>query len=110
MGDGPGAAGVPHHSGLDNAQVAAEVVAGEEQAASERVGARGVVDDLVGAQADVDGERRGRTRQRTAPETSRAERREDHLISTLKRYVEGLGGELEVFAVFDDKRVKLKGV
>ena len=46
----------------------------------------------------------------TQPETSRAERREDHLISTLKRYVEALGGELEVFAVFDDKRVKLKGV
>ena len=46
----------------------------------------------------------------TQPETSRTERREDHLISTLKRYVEGLGGELEVFAVFDDKRVKLKGV
>ncbi len=46
----------------------------------------------------------------TQPETSRAERRADHLISTLKRYVEGLGGELEVFAVFDDKRVKLKGV
>lgn len=43
-------------------------------------------------------------------EASRAERREDHLISTLKRYVEALGGELEVFAVFDDKRIKLKGV
>ena len=46
----------------------------------------------------------------TQPEASRTERREDHLISTLKRYVEALGGELEVFAVFDDKRVKLKGV
>ena len=44
------------------------------------------------------------------PETSRAERREDHLISTLKRYVEALGGELEVFAVFDDKRIRLRGV
>lgn len=46
----------------------------------------------------------------TQPEASRAERREDHLVSTLKRYVEALGGELEVFAVFDDKRIKLKGV
>lgn len=46
----------------------------------------------------------------TQPEASRAERREDHLISTLKRYVEALGGQLEVFAVFDDKRIKLKGV
>jgi predicted transcriptional regulator len=44
------------------------------------------------------------------PEASRAERRTDHLLSTLKRYVEALGGELEVVAVFDDKRIKLKGV
>lgn len=46
----------------------------------------------------------------TQPESSRLERREDHRISTLKRYVEALGGELEVIAVFKDKRIKLKGV
>ena len=41
---------------------------------------------------------------------SRLERREDHLLSTLRRYVEGLGGKLEVSAVFGDKRMTLRGV
>ena len=43
-------------------------------------------------------------------ELSRAERREDHLLSTLRRYVEGLGGELEVVARVGGKVVKLRGV
>ncbi len=43
-------------------------------------------------------------------ELSRTERREDHLVSTLRRYVEALGGELEVVASFGDKRVRLQGV
>lgn len=38
------------------------------------------------------------------------ERREDHLLSTLRRYVEGLGGELEVVAHLGNKRVTLVGV
>jgi len=46
----------------------------------------------------------------TQSELSRAERRDDHLLSTLRRYVEALGGQLEVFAVFDEKQVRLKGV
>jgi predicted transcriptional regulator len=46
----------------------------------------------------------------TQSELSRAERRDDHLVSTLRRYVEALGGRLEVVAVFDDKQVKLSGV
>ncbi len=40
-------------------------------------------------------------------ELSRAERRRNHLISTLRRYVESLGGELEIFAKFKDKQVRL---
>jgi DNA-binding XRE family transcriptional regulator len=40
-------------------------------------------------------------------ELSRLERRDDHLVSTLRRYVESLGGELEVTAVVGKKRVKL---
>ena len=43
-------------------------------------------------------------------EVSTAERRKDHLVSTLRRYVEALGGELEVIARFGDKSVKLRGV
>jgi hypothetical protein len=41
---------------------------------------------------------------------SEFERRDDHVLSVLRRYVEALGGELEVNAVFDKKRVRLKGV
>jgi len=43
-------------------------------------------------------------------EISRIERREDHLLSTLRRYVEALGGELEVVAVIGDHRVRLRSV
>ena len=43
-------------------------------------------------------------------ELSRLERREDHRISTLRRYVEALGGELEVVAVLGDHRIRLRSV
>jgi len=43
-------------------------------------------------------------------ELSKAERREDHLLSTLRRYVAALGGELEVIARIGDKTVRLRGV
>lgn len=46
----------------------------------------------------------------TQAELSKFERREDHLLSTLRRYVTALGGELEVVAVFDNKRIAIKGV
>jgi len=38
---------------------------------------------------------------------SRVERREDHRVSTLRRYVEALGGKLEIAAVVKGKRVPL---
>jgi DNA-binding XRE family transcriptional regulator len=41
---------------------------------------------------------------------SRIERREDNPIEALRRYVEALGGELEVVAIIGNKRVKLLGV
>ena len=43
-------------------------------------------------------------------EISRSERREDHLVSTLREYVQALGGELELTARFGDKSVRLRGV
>ena len=43
----------------------------------------------------------------TQSELSRLESRTDHLTSTLRRYVEALGGELEIAAVFGERRVKL---
>ena len=46
----------------------------------------------------------------TQAELSKFERRDDHLISTLRRYVTALGGDLEIVAVFDNKRIALKGL
>ena len=43
----------------------------------------------------------------TQSELSRIEGREDHLTSTLRRYVTAMGGELEVTAVFGKRRIKL---
>jgi hypothetical protein len=44
----------------------------------------------------------------TQSEVSRLERRPDVRLSTLKRFVEALGGEVEIFATFGDKRVRLR--
>lgn len=43
----------------------------------------------------------------TQSQLSKMERREDHRISTLRRYVEALGGSLEICAIIDGRRVKL---
>jgi DNA-binding XRE family transcriptional regulator len=44
-------------------------------------------------------------------EISRIEQREDHMVSTLRRLVRSLGGELEVHARFPDGRdIRLIGV
>lgn len=45
--------------------------------------------------------------EQTQGELSRFERRDDRRISTLRRYVEALGGELEVVAIVNGKRVHL---
>ena len=46
----------------------------------------------------------------TQSELSRLESRFDHRVSSLRRYVEALGGELEVVAVFGHKRMRLQGI
>lgn len=43
----------------------------------------------------------------TQSQLSKLERREDHRISTVRRYVAALGGELEIAAVVDGKRILL---
>jgi DNA-binding XRE family transcriptional regulator len=43
----------------------------------------------------------------TQSQLSKLERREDHRISTVRRYVAALGGELEIVAVVDGKRIQL---
>jgi DNA-binding transcriptional regulator YiaG len=49
----------------------------------------------------------GKSASMTQSELSRLENRSDHLTSTLRRYIEALGGELEVTAVFGGRRVKI---
>jgi predicted transcriptional regulator len=51
-----------------------------------------------------------RAAEMTQSELSRLESRDDHRISTLRRYVEALGGELEITAIFAGRRVKLTSV
>jgi len=46
----------------------------------------------------------------TQGELSLMEQREDHLISTMRRIITALGGELEIIARFGDKCIKLHGV
>jgi len=43
-------------------------------------------------------------------EVSKAERRSGHRVTTLRRYVEQLGGSLEIWARFGSKRVLLRSV
>jgi predicted transcriptional regulator len=46
----------------------------------------------------------------TQSELSRLESRADHRISTLRRYIEALGGEIEITARIGKRRVKLTDV
>lgn len=46
----------------------------------------------------------------TQSELSRLESRSDHRVSTLRRYVEALGGELEIAVVLGNKRMKLTDI
>jgi len=46
----------------------------------------------------------------TQSEVSRLERRGDHRLSTLRRFVEAAGGELEVIARIGDRSVRLRAV
>jgi predicted transcriptional regulator len=46
----------------------------------------------------------------TQSELSRLESRADHRVSSLRRYVEALGGEIEITAIIGTRRVKLTDV
>jgi DNA-binding XRE family transcriptional regulator len=50
------------------------------------------------------------TAEMSQSQLSQIENRDDHLLSTLRRYVEALGGHLEVVAVLGNKRITLTGV
>lgn len=44
------------------------------------------------------------------PQLSRLESRKDHLVSTLRKYVRALGGEIEVAALIGGRRIPLRDV
>lgn len=46
----------------------------------------------------------------TQSELSRLESRADHRVSSLRRYVEALGGKIEITAIIGTRRVKLTDV
>lgn len=46
----------------------------------------------------------------TQSEMSRLESRADHRVSSLRRYLEALGGEIEITAIIGTRRVKLTDV
>lgn len=48
--------------------------------------------------------------EQTQGQVSEAKRRSDHRLSTLRKYAEALGGEIEVVAIFGDKRLRLHSV
>ena len=74
-----------------------------------------VRDELVAMDLRAAREASGKTQAEVADatkmsqgEVSRLERRDDLLLSTLRRYVHALGGELELVAKFRDKAVVLR--
>ena len=44
------------------------------------------------------------------PQLSRVEGRRDHLVSTLRKYVRALGGDVQVVAAIGDERIVLRDV
>jgi predicted transcriptional regulator len=59
---------------------------------------------------DVTQSELARTADMTQSEMSRLESRADHRVSSLRRYVEALGGEIEITAIIGGRRVKLTDV
>jgi hypothetical protein len=67
----------------------------------------------LGALRKKVGRTQGEIARRTSmsqPQLSRVEKRRDHLVSTLRKYVHALGGEIEVIAVIHGSRILLNGV
>ena len=46
----------------------------------------------------------------TQPQLSRVERRQDHLISTIRKYILALGGDVDVVVRVDGRQVILRNV
>jgi hypothetical protein len=66
---------------------------------------RALRDSVRKTQGDV-----ARATKMSQPQLSRLEGRRDHLISTLRKYVRALGGDVEVVALVGGRRVTLRDV
>ncbi len=91
---------------LKDSKLSAEALArvrARARAELEELTLKALRQDLSLTQVEV-----SRTASMTQSELSRLESRNDHLTSTLRRYVEALGGELEVTAVFGGRRIKIR--
>jgi hypothetical protein len=77
-------------------------VAERASAELEELTLRGLRQDLARTQADM-----GEALEMNQSQLSRVENRSDHLTSTLRRYVEALGGELEITALIGGRRIKI---
>lgn len=78
---------------------------------------RDAVEELIEMDLRVLRESAGKTQAELAEltklaqsELSKIERRDDHMVSTVRRFVEGLGGKIEINAVFGDTRITLRDV
>lgn len=78
---------------------------------------RDAVEELIEMDLRVLRESAGKTQAELAEltklaqsELSKIERRDDHMVSTIRRFVEGLGGKVEINAVFGDTRITLRDV
>jgi predicted transcriptional regulator len=83
--------------------VARDRVAERTRAEVRELTLQGLRQELELTQADV-----GEALEMSQSQLSRLESRNDHLTSTLRRYVEALGGELEITAIIGGRRVKLR--
>ena len=91
---------------LKDSKLSAEALArvrARARAELEELTLKALRQDLSLTQVEV-----SKTASMTQSELSRLESRNDHLTSTLRRYVEALGGELEVTAVFGGRRIKIR--
>ncbi|MET0593537.1 MAG: helix-turn-helix transcriptional regulator [Polyangiaceae bacterium] len=84
---------------------AVERVASRAQARIEELTLQELRQDQAKTQVEV-----ARAAEMTQSELSRLESRGDHRISTLRRYIDALGGKLEITAVFGKRRIKLNDV
>ena len=91
---------------LKNARLSPEArarIRARVDAKLEELTLKAIREELALTQVEV-----SRNAEMTQSQLSRVENGSDHLTSTLRRYVEALGGKLEITAVFGDRRVKLK--